>query len=851
MTTTPEVTADVSHGSRRAVPGEGGGERRLIRPRLIRRLSVALTTGIALIHGPHGAGKDTLVRTWARRAGAELVWFDAAHAGAATWETLTLALQRTSPPVVAVLRGRAIQDGAVLAELRRLQARHPALSVVLLRGLGMSLTASDPELPSVSVVTAKDLAFTTSEIVQLGDLVGVRVDERTARAVHEHTGGYALAVDALVQAMRGTGRITEPLLEETADLLMGVAAEGSASGAVSAAGWQRMLRTAIPESLSFAQVGWIWGTAEPERVVQLLDGSGLAHVVETDGGPRVLLVSALRSGLRRRSRIDFTRPQLEAAVTEMAQWLDEHGDLSGAASLLHEYGLSEQLGEWARRRWQELPRLSAGLVRDVLRTLTRTEQRDPRLLAAHARVLVDVFQHGHDGNVRARDRRSASLLLERAAGQDRELDDPAVETAIVGVQAVLARAAGDHERAAALHARAVALAEAADSASLGSWQQGQAALTSLSTGDLHGAARELGRALDLRSGDWAESGHLLLSELDRLTLGYLGTLHPDDDGEQDGPRALDGLAGSVRALAETSRMIAQLQVASAWELLDQIPTATGSEDPAVLLALRAQAEAMAHVLAGTPVAGLGALDVVDALLHTRRLSAFEATLLRNTRAELLVAVGEPEEALAVLDDAEAPTGLASILVRCVVLLALGQPREAAALVGPLLPTSSRWAETYPTWMLLVSSLVFADIGDTARADQLLGRGVAIAARSGAMLPFARQGQERMVQLIERARELRLDPGSRALLDQLEEAREHLRLSSVQARLSARELVVLHRLRETGATRRLAALLHVSPNTVKSQLQSIYRKLGASTRAEALRAAALLGLLDDSSVQRSS
>ncbi|WP_460979964.1 LuxR C-terminal-related transcriptional regulator, partial [Pseudactinotalea suaedae] len=120
----------------------------------------------------------------------------------------------------------------------------------------------------------------------------------------------------------------------------------------------------------------------------------------------------------------------------------------------------------------------------------------------------------------------------------------------------------------------------------------------------------------------------------------------------------------------------------------------------------------------------------------------------------------------------------------------------------------------------------------------------IASRSGALLPFARQGPARMTQLIERARELRVDPPSRELLDQLDVAREQLRLSSVQARLSDRELVVLEHLRETGVTRHLATVLHVSPNTVKSQLQSIYRKLGASTRVEALRAATLLGLFDD-------
>lgn len=55
---------------------------------------------------------------------------------------------------------------------------------------------------------------------------------------------------------------------------------------------------------------------------------------------------------------------------------------------------------------------------------------------------------------------------------------------------------------------------------------------------------------------------------------------------------------------------------------------------------------------------------------------------------------------------------------------------------------------------------------------------------------------------------------------------------------------MRELRRTSSTDALAAALFVSPNTVKVQRRSAYRKLGASNREQALLRAAELGLLED-------
>ena len=61
-------------------------------------------------------------------------------------------------------------------------------------------------------------------------------------------------------------------------------------------------------------------------------------------------------------------------------------------------------------------------------------------------------------------------------------------------------------------------------------------------------------------------------------------------------------------------------------------------------------------------------------------------------------------------------------------------------------------------------------------------------------------------------------------------------------LTDRELAVLRRLTGDGSAREIAADLYVSHNTVKTQMRSIYRKLGAATREEAVRRARERGLL---------
>jgi DNA-binding NarL/FixJ family response regulator len=70
-----------------------------------------------------------------------------------------------------------------------------------------------------------------------------------------------------------------------------------------------------------------------------------------------------------------------------------------------------------------------------------------------------------------------------------------------------------------------------------------------------------------------------------------------------------------------------------------------------------------------------------------------------------------------------------------------------------------------------------------------------------------------------------------------------RRSTADAALTTREREVLHLVGEGLTTRQMAHRLAISPRTVESHVGTLYRKLGAKTRVQALSKAVSLGLLD--------
>lgn len=93
-----------------------------------------------------------------------------------------------------------------------------------------------------------------------------------------------------------------------------------------------------------------------------------------------------------------------------------------------------------------------------------------------------------------------------------------------------------------------------------------------------------------------------------------------------------------------------------------------------------------------------------------------------------------------------------------------------------------------------------------------------------------------------------DPGA-MLLDRLRRAESAAHLRTIASAveqlgdpITEREMAVLRLLANQLSQREIGDALHVSLNTVKSHTKSIFRKLGASNRAEAVARARATGLL---------
>jgi LuxR family maltose regulon positive regulatory protein len=172
---------------------------------------------------------------------------------------------------------------------------------------------------------------------------------------------------------------------------------------------------------------------------------------------------------------------------------------------------------------------------------------------------------------------------------------------------------------------------------------------------------------------------------------------------------------------------------------------------------------------------------------------------------------------------------------------------------------------YPTMALVfaVSGLVRAQRGvvDAARNDvlastRLLGRLVGFPAWYEAQTRVAlaratlRLGDvtAARLHLAEAANAVRATPDSPALRAWLEDTQVQLdaatRLAGSAWSLTSAEMRVLQLLPTHLSYPAVAQRLQVSPNTVKTHVRAVYRKLGASSRGEAVALALALGLLDD-------
>jgi LuxR family maltose regulon positive regulatory protein len=271
-------------------------------------------------------------------------------------------------------------------------------------------------------------------------------------------------------------------------------------------------------------------------------------------------------------------------------------------------------------------------------------------------------------------------------------------------------------------------------------------------------------------------------------------------------------------------------------------------EPAISLTIGLTRAVVAHAK-GEPAAGLAILG--DAQQELERLNGpyVLAASLQEWEARLLTATDRIEQAQALLSssDESAPPSAATLAVQAELQLAEGDAAGAVATLAPCLDGSAAPLMAYQRLeTLLLDGVARQRLGDLDGAATSLEEALQVAEPEGYRQVFWNLGEEVQALLLRQQERGTAHPQLLTeLLDRPEASAAPSALPpplALVAPLTEREQVVLGLLDSDLSTRQIADQLYVSANTVRSQVRSLYRKLDASRRGDAVRRARHLKLL---------
>lgn len=334
---------------------------------------------------------------------------------------------------------------------------------------------------------------------------------------------------------------------------------------------------------------------------------------------------------------------------------------------------------------------------------------------------------------------------------------------------------------------------------------------------LHSSTRIAVEAAGSIAFDYALAGNIVEAER------WIARIPAPSNDSADTVHAMGCFA---RALIATAR----LDSTAARAALDEAPSDATSPEP---WAIRLFVESRLAAVAGDPRAQLTLLRSVAAAHPAPTWSAgLNAWLLWVAEMELVLASGDATRARALLGSIptlvdEDQCNLPAVL-RAWYLVRYGDADQAAALAASSVrdqPSAGVAAN-----MLAVLAVVNERRGRSTDATRHFRTCVAIIDREGLYAVLLRLSPEERTEL-DPAGLPDLPPDTRRRLEQLSERRDIQRPLGVT--LSARERVVLRHLMDGALLTEIAATEHVSVNTVKSQLRTLYRKLGVADRRQAV------------------
>jgi DNA-binding CsgD family transcriptional regulator/tetratricopeptide (TPR) repeat protein len=256
---------------------------------------------------------------------------------------------------------------------------------------------------------------------------------------------------------------------------------------------------------------------------------------------------------------------------------------------------------------------------------------------------------------------------------------------------------------------------------------------------------------------------------------------------------------------------------------------------------------------GRPTEALDLLADAQRGFRRRDMTGVGRDCAAVVQASQLSALGRGDEAWSIL--ARVPTYEHHVLCPgyhlAAQLLAGGDVHGADAALAECEAIGDAHAERGLMHVRILRGAIAAELGDAATSRLNVDLAFIGMSRSGSRTPLRAVPPARLAGLVASALEREQSVEVQALLEEARRATDGAE-QTVQS-LSRRERLVLAQAGRGATVAAIAAALFISPNTVKTHLRRVYRKLGVTTRDEAIRRARTLGLHEitrDSPIRRS-
>ena len=846
---------------------------RVQRAALLRRLESA-GEPLVLVVAPSGFGKTSLLAQWATTTGAQVAWLscdESCGEPAQFWSRLTSALAARWPAMgsdaALILERPSWDDPELVDSLTRDLADLPAAAAVVIddaqfaeasqRTLArvaqhlpdhVRLLAASQHNPVFStsrlrlagVITelrAGDLAFTQVEVEQLLELAGLGREPVDGRRLRSLTEGWPAGLQMAVLAMRAGGDPDEVIdafastTQEASDYL---ASEVMNRLPPDLAGF--LMSICVLEEFDVQLCQAVSGQDDARGLLGRVVAGDLFIYQVDRAGERFRLHQMFAAFLRARLK-SLGGTQFRDAHFRAAAALQERGDRLGA--LHHAMAVAD------------MP-LAAAILADSMRTILDVTHAHEAKAAARAWLA----KFG-DAAAEANPEQLLQFVLLLAAAGQREAEGwltkvnqahpspaPGLDALAHGAWAAYHFNRGSADRALE-HNR---LARQAVSAAAG---QGplfpmltelpiQEAGAHLLAGDLPAAAAAL------QHGTAPLSAPIVDEFRSPVTAAWVAFLQGD---LLSAGAALDRIAGAAAEYHAVphgvGRILASLAQAG-------IHLERREHEPAAALLTAARAAAQINgrpalqTMADTWIARLATAQGDQARALASLAQARLALTAPDDRVRAQFALEEFRVALA-LAPAEAgalipqlPANTASRLLRARLHVVRREWAQAEEILEKTEPVTIR---ERVEWGVLRS--LAAQAPGLARAHRYLRTALALASPHGYVATIIEQGPGIAALL----RSLPAGTGLKPYIDELLVRAEAAAASSngpaglpPGGLLSSRELTVLRLLASRLTTTEIAGALFVSPNTLKSHMKSIYRKLDVSSRAGAVRQGEARGLI---------